>query len=182
MGRGQRIDLTGQRFSRWTVISRQGSDKDYNALYLCRCDCGTEKIVYAAALRSGDSSSCGCYSVERSSEVNATHGQTRGRIRSSLYSRWVSAVGRCENPKHKRYKDWGGRGVKMCAGWREDFGSFYKDMGDPPPGLMIDRINNDGHYSCGHCYECQKFGWPANCRWVTPKESMQNRRPNKPAI
>jgi hypothetical protein len=70
---------------------------------------------------------------------------------------------RCCNPKHKRWKDYGGRGITVCERWLI-FDNFYADMGDPPPGWLLDRIDNDLGYG------------PSNCRWTTPTISINNRR------
>lgn len=58
-------DLKGQRFGRWTVLDYAGTDKRKKSLWLCRCDCGTERVVSAACLRKGESKSCGCLAKER---------------------------------------------------------------------------------------------------------------------
>lgn len=61
----------------------------------------------------------------------------------------------------------------MCSGWMK-FENFFGDVGEPPDGKSIDRINNDGNYSCGHCAQCNEMGWPSNCRWATPSEQIRN--------
>ena len=81
------------------------------------------------------------------------------------YHSWEAMIQRCENPNNSRYKDWGGRGIKVCERWH-DFRNFFADMGVRSFGLMLDRINNDGNYE------------PGNCRWATQKEQNNNKRSN----
>jgi hypothetical protein len=73
---------------------------------------------------------------------------------------------RCRNPNSAAYSWYGERGIAVCVPW-QIFENFYADMGDPPLGLSLDRIDNDGNYE------------PANCRWATPVEQTRNRRPRK---
>ena len=80
------------------------------------------------------------------------------------YRCWVNMKQRCLNPRNSRFKNYGGRGIKICDRWL-DFDNFYEDMGEKPEGLSIDRINNNGNYE------------PGNCRWATPKEQVLNQRP-----
>ncbi len=94
---------------------------------------------------------------------NTTHGMRY----STEYESWRGAKSRCDRPTHRRYKDYGGRGIKFCKEW-ETFGGFYADMGDKPsPQHSLDRIDNGGDY-------CKD-----NCRWATPTEQANNVRKRK---
>ena len=80
-----------------------------------------------------------------------------------LYSVWRSMLGRCYNRNVKQYKDYGGRGIKVCASWKRSFNRFVKDMGPrPTPQHTLDRKNNDGNYE------------RSNCQWATRKEQQRN--------
>ena len=83
---------------------------------------------------------------------------------------WVAMRGRCSNPKNRRFKYYGGRGIKVCKRWNK-FSLFFKDMGKRPgKGFSIERINNDGNYS------------PGNCKWGSAKEQSRNRRTVKMSL
>ncbi len=94
--------------------------------------------------------------------------------RSGVYSTWCSMKGRCFYRNHKSYKRYGGRGITICVGFQE-FKTFYLIMGDRPKNKTLDRINPDGHYSCGHCEECIKNNWKLNCRWASSSTQAHNK-------
>jgi hypothetical protein len=87
---------------------------------------------------------------------------------SSEYRAWISIKQRCYNTKTPQYKDYGGRGIKVCQRWLDSYDNFINDVGyKPSDELSIDRIDNDGNYE------------PNNCRWATRLQQVRNRRPHK---
>jgi hypothetical protein len=167
------IDLAGRRFGRWLVLELDPERSRCNgAVYLrwlCRCVCGVERVVTGTNLIQGKSRSCGCLARERVAERATRHGHCRGGKTTSIYTRWKAIKQRCLNPNSPSDVHYGGRDVTLCHRWLE-FENFYADVGDPPPGLTIDRIDVNGDYG------------PWNWRWAT--QSMQNynqrRSLNKP--
>lgn len=153
-------DISGQKFGRWTVIRRNGI-KGHNALWLCQCECGNQKSVLGTDLRRGHVRSCGCYHASGFENANTKHGMTK----TPEYSSWEHMKYRCYNPKDKRYKEYGGRGITVCERWFDSFENFLADMGQRPSmDHSLDRKNVNGNYE------------PNNCRWATRKEQRNNRR------
>ena len=96
------------------------------------------------------------------------------------YRAWQGMKARCFNSAKKAYKDYGGRGITVCLGWKDNFIYFYDQLGiRQSKDYSLDRINNDGNYSCGKCDECIDNGWPMNCRWATRNEQAKNQRIRK---
>lgn len=159
------IDLVGMRFGRLTVIELSQRKSHGNLLWLCHCDCGGSKEVTGCNLKSGNSTSCGCFKRENVSKTFLRHGQSRSG--ATEYGIWKGMRKRCNNINSPRFKDYGGRGIAVYDRWR-DFENFYADMG-PRPSLQhsIDRIDVDGNYE------------PDNCRWATHLEQRKNRRKPK---
>lgn len=159
------LDLTGRRFGRLTVLERKGS-KNGKSAWLCRCDCGNEKIITASNLKT-NTVSCGCYHKEIAKEANIVHGRTHTKF---AYI-WNSMKQRCFNPNNKAFKNYGGRGITVCEEWKNDFQTFYDYVSSLPhfgePGYSLDRINNDGNYE------------PGNVKWATKNEQNNNRRSTK---
>lgn len=152
-------NLMGQQFDRLTVAERAGSDRHRHTLWLCKCVCGGHKVVKATDLLRGAVRSCGCLRRER--EEPGIRSRPRGEAEDRAYNSYRSAKYRCRNRRDPWY---GGGGVQFLV---RSFQEFLADVGLPPPGTSIDRINNDGHYQCG------------NLKWSTPLEQARNRRPPK---
>lgn len=114
------IDISGQTFGRLTAIRRVPTD-NYRTKWLCRCKCGVEKEIRLSHLRSGRSRSCGCLNNEMAKERNSKHGLRK----HPLYGVWKNMKNRCYYKKHDRYPRYGGRGIKVCEQWKNDFKNFF---------------------------------------------------------
>lgn len=148
----------GDVFGRLTVIHPRAAVKHKAYHHLCRCECGTEKLIMASNLTLGKSKSCGCLSREVTGKRATTHGMSK----SDEYATWNRMWSRCTNPIVDRYPNYGGRGISVCKEW-ESFEQFYADMGaKPSKAHSIGRIDNDANY----CKE--------NCRWETALEQGAN--------
>lgn len=158
------IDITGQKFNRWTVI-KHVHIYPRRTFWLCRCDCGTERAVEGKHVRYGTSKSCGCLCLE----INAARlkgnklGYKHGLEKHPLRSIWKAMIHRCYYNNNRFYKNYGGRGIKVCHEWITSLLTFYEwaIRNGWKKGLSIDRIDNDGHYE------------PKNCRWVTVAENSR---------
>ena len=152
------IQLAGQKFDRWTVVSIANITNG-RVRWNCVCDCGNTGTVLGGNLKGGVSRSCGCLHKELTSTMMQTHGMSG----SKTHNTWVSMVQRCRNPKCREYSYYGGRGITVCNRWLK-FENFLTDMGERPTGTTIDRIDN----SKGYFLE--------NCRWATAKQQARNTR------
>lgn len=160
------IDISGQRFGRLTVTERDYEVKPHTrqrTMWHCVCDCGKTFSAESRNLRRGDYRSCGCLRKEEASQRLTTHGMTNTKV----FKTWQGIQARCYSPNNEKFKDYGGRGIKVCDRWLESFENFFADMGHPQPHESIDRINNDGDYC------------PENCRWTDNKTQQRNTRRNR---
>lgn len=148
--------LDSDRYGRLTVMDSVPGG------WRCRCDCGTEVTVTGSNLRTGQTTSCGCYHRERQREAPRKHGLHDG----VGYGTWLNMRQRCTNPANPSWKNYGGRGITICDAW-DDFGQFIRDVGEPEPGQTLDRIDNDGNYE------------PGNVQWATRAAQNRNKRANR---
>jgi len=152
------LDITGQSYGRLTPLWYAGDKR-----WICKCTCGQHTLVLLNKLRTGRTKSCGCLNSEMSRNRQLKHGLSN----TSIYRRWRAMLNRCYLKSTKAYKDYGGRGIRVCKRWHK-FENFLKDFGLPPSAKhSIERINNDGNYT------------PANCRWATCEEQQSNTRRNR---
>jgi hypothetical protein len=150
------------------------------ATSICLCRCGQIVTVENQNLRSGNSESCGCLSIQKTVERSTKHGLASRTNRTNTYLAWVAMKQRCKNPNGDHFDRYGGRGITVCAGWDNSYESFFSDLGHCPPGMEIDRWpDNDGHYSCGHCEDCRTRGLAFNARWATIKQQQRNKSTNR---
>jgi len=165
MGKFQ--DLTSQIFGFLTVLSQVPRDKTSQIAWCCQCNCTnkTIRIVSTHNLKSGNTKSCGCLQKERAKQANTKHGLRY----HCLYQTWEDIIQRATNPKHKSYKNYGGRQIKICDEWRNNIEKFIKYCETLPgwddPNLTLDRINNNGNYE------------PGNLRFTTRSVQNSNQRP-----
>jgi hypothetical protein len=164
------INLTGQKFGMLYAVKCVGKNKWGNLVWLCKCDCGKEKLLSSGELRKGIVKSCGCAKNKLISNSKIKHNMSDTRF----YKIWESMKRRCDNCKDNKFNRYGGRGIIYQNSWKE-FKSFKIDMyadylihvfkfGEK--NTTLDRKNVDGNYT------------KSNCKWSTAKEQQNNRSNN----
>lgn len=166
-------DRVGVRFTRLTVLSfhsRQKLATGSKLFFECLCECANKTVVPWSQLRNGHTRSCGCLYLEnlkRNKKNTLSHGFNRKNKRDRVYKIWSGMITRCNNRNQKSYKYYGGRGIRVDPEWRNNFMSFYNDMGHPPEGYSLDRIDVDGDYT------------RKNCAWASSLQQRMNQRKHK---
>lgn len=149
------IDITGKTFNNFLVLKRNDfNSKDNKALWVCKCKCGSIKIIAGSHLRRGAIKSCGCWKTD--------HLLNRSSDEIRMFRIWHGVLQRCNNPSNPDYPNYGGRGIKVLWGSFEDFCADMKNT--YMPDLTIERNNVNGNYEKN------------NCRWATRKEQLRNKR------
>ena len=160
-----KIDLTGQKFNRLTVLEFYETRGRRRKIWKCLCDCGNIVYVESSHLTTGHTKSCGCLAIENVTNLNLKTGLTN----TKLYYAYRNMLNRCYYPGTPMYKYYGAEGKTVCEEWRdkehgfENFAEWAMNNGYEE-GLQIDRIDNDGNYE------------PSNCKWSTDIEQAHNKR------
>lgn len=154
-----KADLTGMKFGRLTVIRHEGY-----GVWTCKCECGGESHTRTNALTAGITHSCGCLHKE----IIRRNSRTHGKCKTRLYKIYQNMKSRCYNQNATKYNIYGGKGIRICNEWLNDFMCFYDwaTLNGYSDNLSIDRIDSDGNYE------------PSNCRWVTLKVQNNNTSQN----
>lgn len=159
--------LAGKTFGRLTVLSRAPNNVHNQPLWLCRCECGSEKIAAGGSLVRGSTKSCGCLAREKAAQLHRAV-MTHGLSKTNEYHIWVGMKSRCYVPATDNCKNYGAKGVKVCDRWRNSFPNFLADVGPRPSKLhTLDRKDSKGDYE------------PGNVRWATSREQNNNRSSNR---
>ena len=144
------LSFVGSRIKKWLI--KEVYIKDYRARFKVICDCGRKSDIIAYRIFKNLTSSCVSCGAKK-----------HARYKTGTWNSWSGAKNRCRNKSNKDYDRYGGRGISFFSGW-DKFEDFFRDMGEKPRRMSLDRINNDGNYE------------PGNCRWATYSQQNSNQR------
>jgi hypothetical protein len=168
-----------QKFNRLVFIKPVARNKNSSIKWLLKCECGNYIVAVSNDVISGHTASCGCLASEKLSLRNYKHGYSkRGDKISPTMVSYRSMINRTKSSSYHASKRYKGRGIKVCYGWmpkNNGYINFLNDMGERQQGMTLDRIDNEGNYTCGNCKECKSNGWHANCRWADMATQSYNR-------
>lgn len=153
-----RKNIVGEKFGRLTVESFSHTDGRRRAQWNCVCDCGSKCIVTGISLRCNHTMSCGCLQDEHLKSGSISHGYTN----TPVWKAWRAMRYRCRSKNNDRYMNYAGRGISCCERWNV-FENFLQDMGEPPAGYTLERIDVNGNYE------------PSNCKWITADAQYSNK-------
>lgn len=162
-------DLSGLKVGYLTVIEKTDMRYSSQIMWRCSCICGRSDFLAASnKLSKSRIKSCGCMTNQILRTSRTKHGHSIGKDGhgTSTFKTWRSMRERCNNPAHKSYHEYGGRGIAVCNEWQDSFQAFLDDMGERPDEKTLGRIDNSAGY------------YKANCRWESYKQQARNRRNN----
>ncbi len=157
----------GQKIGECIFLKETPIGKNSQRRALFKCKCNNEFVTFINAVKTRQTKSCGCRNVEMAILTNTIHGCCYHKA----YNQWQGILARCYKKQTPQYKDYGGRGIRVCKEWIKNPKLFMEYVESLPnygkKGHSLDRINNDGNYE------------PGNMRWTTSHEQSTNRRKRK---
>lgn len=158
-----KLDFTNKRFGKIVCIKPLRINNHREVVWLCKCDCGNFCEKSSGAFKNiSKIASCGCMKGKKPHITNLELKNYK-----PIHECYVNMKTRCYNSNYELYSRYGGRGIKVCDEWKDNFKEFYNwAINGWKKGLTLDRINNDDDYK------------PDNCRWVDRVEQANNRHTN----